>query len=670
MTPGHRSTTAAALLARAGARRPAGLALAAAALLAACGGSSSPGDTTPPTVAITDSVSAATATADVTFSFTFSEDVGTSFVAADVAVTGGTRGTFTRVASTLYTLVVTPTPQASGTILVTVAAGAFQDVAGNASTAAATASQAYDTRVASTQMTLPVTFDSPTVEYGLLGFEGAEDSSIVTDPTGGTNKVAKVVKSATAQTFAGTTLTAGTNPGFASKVPFDAANTRMTVRVYSPDAGIQVRLKVEDHANPTISVETEATTTTSNAWETLTFDFANQATGTAALVVANTYDKATIFFNFGVNGATAGVKTYYFDDVIFIGGGGLGGGGAAFATVTFDDAAVTYVLTGFAGAEDSTVVTDPAGGTNKVVQVVRSAGAATFAGTTVSTGADNTVGKIPFDAANTRMTVRVWSPDAGIPVRLKVEDHTNGGISVETEATTTTSNAWEMLTFDFANPATGPALVVTNTYDRATIFFNFGVAGSASGAKTYFFDDLTFIGGGGLGGGGTPFATVTFDDAAVTYTLSGFAGADDSTVAVDPTGGTNKVAKVVRSATALTFAGTTFSTGPGNTVGTIPFSATRKSMSVRVFSPDAGIQVRLKVEDAADPTHSVETEATTATANAWETLTFDFANQAPGTAALDLGFTFNRATIFFNFGVDGATAGAKTYYFDDATFLP
>jgi hypothetical protein len=93
-------------------------------------------------------------------------------------------------------------------------------------------------------------------------------------------------------------------------------------------------------------------------------------------------------------------------------------------------------------------------------------------------------------------------------------------------------------------------------------------------------------------------------------------------------------------------------------------------MTVRVWSPDAGIQVRLKVETAGDPTRSVETEATTTVANAWETLTFDFANQAAGTAALNLAYTYNRVSIFFNFGVTGATAGAKTYYLDDVTFGP
>ena len=79
----------------------------------------------------------------------------------------------------------------------------------------------------------------------------------------------------------------------------------------------------------------------------------------------------------------------------------------------------------------------------------------------------------------------------------------------------------------------------------------------------------------------------------------------------------------------------------------------------------AGIQVRLKVETAGDPTRSVETEATSAMSGQWHTLTFDFANQAAGTAAFDPTYTYNKISIFFNFGVDGASGGGGTYYFDD-----
>jgi hypothetical protein len=136
----------------------------------------------------------------------------------------------------------------------------------------------------------------------------------------------------------------------------------------------------------------------------------------------------------------------------------------------------------------------------------------------------------------------------------------------------------------------------------------------------------------------------------------------------DPNNAGNNVARVVKSATAELCAGTTVSTGPNSSVDTIPFTATSTRMTVRVRSPRAGIPVRLKVEDAADPTRSVETEALTAQVNTWETLTFNFANQAAGTAALNLAFTYNKVSIFFDFGTAGADGGGGTFYFDDVTF--
>jgi hypothetical protein len=337
-----------------------------------------------------------------------------------------------------------------------------------------------------------------------------------------------------------------------------------------------------------------------------------------------------------------------------------------FETITFDDPDVTYTLTGFNGAEDSQVVTDPAGGANQVARVVRAADAATFAGTIVATVGD-TVGILPFDADNTRMTVRVYSPDAGIQVRLKVETSGNSSQSVETEATTTVANGWETLTFDFANPATASALNPSFTYDKVIIFFNFGVPGSVAGAKTYYFDDVTFVGGGGLPV--LPFSDISFDSSGVVYTLTGFGGAEDSTLVPDPTDATNTVAKVVKAATAELWAGTTVSTGPASSVGVIPFSTTSTRMTVRVYSPRAGVVVRLKVEDAAEGTRSVETDAVTTVENGWETLSFDFANEAAGTAPLNLSYTYNKISIFFDFGRSGADGGGGTFYFDDVLFV-
>ena len=119
-------------------------------LLQGCGGGTSapaaPADTPAPTLTITGT--STTVTKDpVTLTFLFSEDVGTSFTASDVSVTNGTAASSaTKTDATHYTLVVTPAVGSAGTLLVSVAAGAFSDVAGNPSTVTATASQPYDTQ--------------------------------------------------------------------------------------------------------------------------------------------------------------------------------------------------------------------------------------------------------------------------------------------------------------------------------------------------------------------------------------------------------------------------------------------------------------------------------------------------------------------------------------------
>ncbi len=205
--------------------------------------------------------------------------------------------------------------------------------------------------------------------------------------------------------------------------------------------------------------------------------------------LANTYNRMSVFPNFGKTGAQiGGASTYYFDDFA------MSGSILPGLPVTFDDPAVTYTLTGFGGAEAASVVTDPAGGTNKVAQVIKSATAELWAGVTVSTAANNSIAPIPFSATAKRITVRVWSPAAGIPIRLKVEDASDGSKSCETEATTTVANGWETLTFDFANPASGtPALNLANTYNRMSVFPNFGKTGAQiGGASTYYFDDFAF----------------------------------------------------------------------------------------------------------------------------------------------------------------------------------
>ena len=264
-------------------------------------------DTTAPTVAITDDI-AGSAPGDVTFSFAFSENVGASFTADDVAVVGGAKAAFTRRDSTHATLVVTPPGNSTGVIDVSVAAGSFSDAAGNANTASVAARQEFDTLLPPSTRRL-LTFDEGTPPT-LIGFGGV-DPTIVVDPTNAANRVAQVVKGAGAAVWSGTTIATMPNAAI-ERIAFTSTLTSLTARVWSPDAGIRVRLKVENAADGAQSVETDATTTLAGGWETLTFNLANQVATTAALNPALVYNKVSVFFDFGTVGSG---KIYYLDDL-------------------------------------------------------------------------------------------------------------------------------------------------------------------------------------------------------------------------------------------------------------------------------------------------------------------------------------------------------------------
>jgi hypothetical protein len=636
-------------------------------------------DTTAPALAISDNLSGATASGDITFTFTFSEDTGTTFSADDITVTGATKGSFTRVSGTQATLVVSPPALSAGTLQISIAAAAFSDAAGNANITTLSTSHSYNTGapVASTRL---VGFEEATAPV-FTGFGGAEDAAVVVDPLDNTNKAGRITKSATAELWAGSTLSICPNNTLVA-LPFAAGQTTLSLRVLSPDANVPFRVKVEDASDGTKSVETEATVTTAGSWQTLEFNFANHASGTAAMNLATTYNKLSIFPNFGRTGAQVGsAKAYHVDELRFVGSSftvacpATGGGGSSSAVFSFDEGTAP-TLTGFGGAEDATVVADPAGGTNKVAKVVKAATAELWAGVTISKPGGLSTTAAAFTANNAVLTAKVWSPAAGTVVRMKFEDAADNSKTVETDATTTVANAWQTLSFNFATPASGTAaLNLANTYNKLSVFFGFGTTGAAAGgARTYYLDEVSYptaTSGGSSGGTGTATSLpVSFDTAGVTYTLTGFGGAEDATVVADPTGGTNQVAKVVKSATAELWAGTTVSTTANLAIATVPFTASAKTMTLRVYAPAAGIPVRLKLEDAADNTKTVETEANTTVANAWHTLTFNFANPASGTAALNLATTYNKASVFFNFGKTGAAGGAGTYYFDDLAFVP
>ncbi|MFW2422647.1 MAG: Ig-like domain-containing protein, partial [Porticoccaceae bacterium] len=84
---------------------------------------------------------------DVTFTITFDQAVS-DFTAAAIDVTGGTKGTFTQISETEYTLVVAPAEDSVADITVDIAEGAVRSRAGAPSEVAEQETQAVDTLVA------------------------------------------------------------------------------------------------------------------------------------------------------------------------------------------------------------------------------------------------------------------------------------------------------------------------------------------------------------------------------------------------------------------------------------------------------------------------------------------------------------------------------------------
>lgn len=505
--------------------------------------------------------------------------------------------------------------------------------------------QRSDTIKVGKQINLPVGFDDPNFDYTMSDFGGAS-SSFAVDPKSSMNNVMKVVKTAGAEVWAGTTV--GTGLGFSSPIPIKNGSTRMSVKVYSPAAGLDVKLKIEDRKDGSRSVEADVFTTKANAWETLVFDFVNQTPGTPALNLAYTFDKASLFFDFGTAGSG---KTFYFDDLQIA----LPPLTQIKLPVTFDDATVDYTVTDF-GNNLTVDAIDPKNAANNVKKTTKQAGAETWAGTTIGT-AKGFAAPIAISSNATKMSVSVYSPAAGLSIKLKIEDRNDGSHSVETDALTTKANTWETLVFDFSNPsANTPGINSAFVYDKASIFFDFGVSGSG---KVFYFDDVKLM-AATLAQINLP---ITFDEASVDYTAIDF-GNNATTDAVDPTNSSNKVKKTIKTNGAETWAGTTMSTSKGFATA-IPITSSATKMSVSVYSPAVGIPVRLKIEDHNNNTRSVEAQVNTTKANTWETLVFDFSNQAAGTAALNTSYTFDMASIFFDFGTVGS---GKVFYWDDIKF--
>ena len=205
-------------------------------------------------------------------------------------------------------------------------------------------------------MKLPVTFDDPLVNYDVTPF-GAEGTAfeIVANPNvSGTNdtesQVGAITKTGAA--YEGATF------NLSEPLDLSGENKTLSVKVYS-EVAYTVLLKLETGVNDERSNEVSADHG-GTGWETLTFDFATDATtsyqsesdtGGDAIVPDGQYDQISLFLDLAGNAS----GTFYVDDLVFEeGDGGAGSAPTAAAPVpTADQANVQSIF--------SDSYTDPAG---------------------------------------------------------------------------------------------------------------------------------------------------------------------------------------------------------------------------------------------------------------------------------------------------------------------
>jgi len=263
-------------------------------------------------------------------------------------------------------------------------------------------------------------------------------------------------------------------------------NAGFKMKVWSPVAGTNVLVKLEDKTNSNINVEIGAKTTTASAWEELTFDFASGESGK--------YDKIIFFFELNTNTT----QTYFIDDFMLYKSDD--GGGADCTAETVESISAADLNMTFLTDQTPNFIEDGAD-----FEWIDNPDVANSVNSSCKVGKITKLGNNPWDNnqfdldgkldfnANDGLKIKVWSARANTEVRIKLEEIGNPGNNTEQFLTTSVTSGWEELTFPFAAEN-------SNKFNKIVIFFDL----NANNTDTYYFDDLMLYGDGG---GGNPDCT-------------------------------------------------------------------------------------------------------------------------------------------------------------------
>ena len=476
---------------------------------------------------------------------------------------------------------------------------------------------------------LPITLENQLPGFG--DFNGSFTQAIANPDVSGANTSATVAEN----TVPANAAFAGVNFGLDTNIDI-TTQKGFNLTVWSPVANIPVLLKLENGSGA--NAEVAATTTTTGAWETISFDF--------SAVGQLTYESVTLFMNF--NQTDPATQVYYWDnleqvDVVITGGAqiveidadqtgtddqefveiktefanqSLNGMIAVFYNGSSDTSYRTVDLTGFASDDNGYFLL----------------GSDAVAGADITMGADNTiqngadaVALHTADAANFPDGTPVTTDGLVDAVVYGTSDADDTGLLTGLGQTTqwdeneNGAKDTESLQFD---AATGTFCAQVPTPKAANI----------------------------LCGPPAPLVElpITLEDGQLPG-FGDFNGSFTQAIANPDATGENTSATVAENTVPANagFAGVNFALDTNIDI------TTDKFFTMAVWSQVPNMPVLLKLENASGA--NAEVAVNTTTTGAWETITFDFS--AIGQ------LTYESVTLFMNFAVtDPAT---QVYYWDN-----
>ncbi|HJV85365.1 MAG TPA: Ig-like domain-containing protein [Noviherbaspirillum sp.] len=275
-----------------------------------------------PTITITDNIPG-TAAGDITFTFTFSEDLvpyGTNatkaFTADDITVANGTKGTFTKISPTEYTLVVTPTPTSSGTVTVGVASGAAYGVNSGRGNAAATGTQAYNTTDPSAGTPPTLTIDASSLETdstplitGTTSLPAGASVIITIDPDNDTTTNNSLTYSAMVQSDHTWSLNLDSATPSSGMLEATGLNTYAKITASATNAfGYNTTVTALDRPTVTSQVTSDTTPTIGGTWTNISGDSLTVTVGGVTYNTGNGLNISGNTWSLTTNALTAGTK--------------------------------------------------------------------------------------------------------------------------------------------------------------------------------------------------------------------------------------------------------------------------------------------------------------------------------------------------------------------------